>query len=88
MDKNNVLLYSTGNYAQYPVISHNGKEYEKECEYIYIYIYIYRNHFSIEQKLTQHFKSTILQQNKFLKKEEEEQQGPWAVSRLTPPPSV
>ena len=26
-----VLLYSTGNYTQYPVINHNGKEYEKEC---------------------------------------------------------
>ena len=31
---NKVLLYSTGNYVQYPVISHNGKEYEKE--YIYV----------------------------------------------------
>ena len=29
--------------------------------YIYIYIYIYLNHFAIQQKLTQHFKSTILQ---------------------------
>ena len=29
-----VLLYSTGNYIQYPMIKHNGKEYEKE--YIYI----------------------------------------------------
>ena len=29
-----VLLYSAGNYIQYPVINHNGKEYEKE--YIYI----------------------------------------------------
>ena len=38
---NKVLLYSTGNYIQYPVINHNGKEYEKECIYIYIYIYIY-----------------------------------------------
>ena len=28
------LLYSTGNYIQYSVINHNGKEYEKE--YIYI----------------------------------------------------
>ena len=27
---NKVLLYSTGSYIQYPVISHNGKEYEKE----------------------------------------------------------
>ena len=25
-----VLLYSTGNYIQYPVINLNGKEYEKE----------------------------------------------------------
>ena len=31
---NKVLLYSTGNYIQYPVINHNGKEYEKECVYI------------------------------------------------------
>ena len=35
-----VLLYSTGNYTQYPVINHNGKEYEKERVYVYIYIYI------------------------------------------------
>ena len=28
---NKVLLYSTGNNSQYPVINHNGKEYEKEC---------------------------------------------------------
>ena len=26
---NKVLLYSTGNYIQYPVINHNGKEYKK-----------------------------------------------------------
>ena len=25
-----VLLYSIGKYIQYPVINHNGKEYEKE----------------------------------------------------------
>ena len=29
-----VLLYSTGNYIQYPVINNNGKE--NENEYIYI----------------------------------------------------
>ena len=39
---NKVLMYSTGNYTQYPVINHNGKEYEKEYIYIYIYIYIYK----------------------------------------------
>ena len=27
---NKVLPYSTGNYIQYPVINHNGKEYEKD----------------------------------------------------------
>ena len=29
-----VLLYSTENYIQYPVVNHNGKEYEK----IFIYV--------------------------------------------------
>ena len=32
---NKVLLYRTGNYIQYPVINHNGKEYKKECMYMY-----------------------------------------------------
>ena len=35
---NKFLWYSTGNYIQYPVISHDGKEYEEE--YIYIYVCI------------------------------------------------
>ena len=30
MDKQQVLLYSTGNYTQYSVLNHNGKEHEKE----------------------------------------------------------
>jgi len=29
---NKVLLCSTGNHIQYPVINHNGKEYEKIYE--------------------------------------------------------
>ena len=28
---NKVLSYSTGNYIQYPVINHNGKEHELCC---------------------------------------------------------
>ena len=28
--KNKVLLYSTGNYIEFPVINRNGKEYEKK----------------------------------------------------------
>ena len=31
---NSNVLYNTENYIQYPVINHNGKEYEKE--YIYV----------------------------------------------------
>ena len=48
-----VLLYSTGNCIQYLGINHNGKQYEK--------IYIYLNHSDVQQKLTQQYKSTILQ---------------------------
>ena len=32
---NKVLLYSTENYIQYPMINHNGKEYKKECMCMY-----------------------------------------------------
>ena len=32
---NKVLLYSTGNCIQYPMINHTGKEYEKERIYMY-----------------------------------------------------
>ena len=51
---NKVLLYSTGNYFQYSVIKHNGKEYVCVCVYIL-------NCLAMYQKLTQHCKSTILQ---------------------------
>ena len=37
---NKVLLYSRGNYSQYSVINHNGKEYEKEYICVYIHIYV------------------------------------------------
>ena len=30
---NKILLYRTGNYIQYPVTSHNGKNYEKDYTY-------------------------------------------------------
>ena len=39
---------------------YKGKESEKE--YIYILIYIYVNQFAVYLKVTQHCKSTILQQ--------------------------
>ena len=31
---NKILLYSTGNYIQYPEINRNGKEYKKKCKCI------------------------------------------------------
>ena len=36
---NKVLLYSIGNYIQYPMINNNGKEYNKKNVCVYIYIY-------------------------------------------------
>ena len=38
---NKILLYSTGNYIQYPVIKCKGKEYKKDVLCIYIYIHIH-----------------------------------------------
>ena len=38
-----VLLYSTGNYIHYPVISHNGKDYGKEYVCLYLCISIYES---------------------------------------------
>ena len=54
---NKILVDSTGNYIQYLVINHNGKEYEKEN----ICVCITVNPFTIPMKLTQHCKSTIHQ---------------------------
>ena len=53
---NKVLLNSTGNDIQYPVINHNGKEYKKKNVYMCI-----TGHFVVQQRLAQHCKSTILQ---------------------------
>ena len=43
--------------SQYSVMTSMGKESKKE----WIYVYIKLMHFAVQQKLTQHFKSTILQ---------------------------
>ena len=61
---NNVLLYSTGNYIQNPVINCNWKEYEREYIYTHTYIHIKWNHFSVHQQLTQHCKSTIIKKKR------------------------
>ena len=60
MDKQQVQLYSTGNYIQYPVTNHNGKEYERK----YICIICIRGYCAVQKTLTQHCKLTILQKLK------------------------
>ena len=58
---NKVLLYSPGNYIQYPGINQSGKEYEKE--YIYIYIYIYTHtHTKLQDNVTDEHKCENPQQ--------------------------
>ena len=54
---NKVRLCGTKNISgiQYPEINHNGKEHQKE------WICMYNNHFAVQQKRTQHCKSTTLQ---------------------------
>ena len=49
---NKVLLYSTGNYIQSPVMENDDKKRERECICMYDY-------FAVQQKLAQHCKSTI-----------------------------
>ena len=48
---NNVLLYRTENYMQYPMISHNGKEYLNKNVYICIYVYICITEFLLYSKV-------------------------------------
>ena len=38
MDKQQVLMYSTGNYIQYSVINHDKKNIKYVCIYIYIFL--------------------------------------------------
>ena len=63
---NKVLLYSTGNYIQYPVVNHMYI-CNKQCVCVCVCVCVYLNHFVVQQKLTQHCKSTILQWKIFLK---------------------
>ena len=56
---NKVLLYSTGNYIQYPMINHSGKKkFKNQC--VCVCVYIKSNHFALYQKLTQYCKSIKL----------------------------
>ena len=58
---NKYQLYSIGNYSQYLIITHKGKECEKQYTHTHThtYVYIYMNHFAACQKLTHHCRLTI-----------------------------
>ena len=72
---NKVLVYSTGNYIQYYVITYQGKESQKVyihksvcvCMCVYTHMYI-TNRCAIHLKLTWYCKSTILQLKKWEKR--------------------
>ena len=55
------LMYSTGNYNQYFVITYKGKEFEKEYTYICMHICVKINHCAIYLKLMQGYMSVISQ---------------------------
>ena len=56
---NNILLLSTENYIQCPMISHSGKSV---CTYTYVCVCVcVSTEFAVQQKLTQHCKSTTVQ---------------------------
>ena len=66
---NKVLLYNIRNYIQYPVTNHNRKGYGKECVYVYTHTHTHTHsfpygklrHFAAQNKLSQPYKSIILQ---------------------------
>ena len=60
---NENLLYGTGNSTQHSVVTQMGKKSKKRGN-IYTVQLI---HFTVQEKLTQHYKATILQQ-KFKKR--------------------
>ena len=60
---NKVLLCSTGNYIQYPVINCNGKEYEKVCICII-------GSLCCTSEVNEHCKSTTSFNKVFFKKKE------------------
>ena len=56
MDNQHRPTVQHGELYQHPVINHNGREYKKR-----MHIYVLLSHCAVQQKLTQHWKSTILQ---------------------------
>ena len=54
---NGDLLYSTGNSSPYSVMTYMGKKSKKERLYVYVELI----HSAVQQKITQHCKSTLLQ---------------------------
>ena len=49
---NKVLLYSTGNYTQYLIITYIGKEFEKEYIYICVSMCVTESRYKCEPNTT------------------------------------
>ena len=62
-----VLLYSTGNYNQYPVIKQNRKEYKNECVCITITLLYRGNHDNIVNQWFNFLKRSLFSQETYLK---------------------
>ena len=71
---NKDLLYSTGNSTQYSVLTCMGKYLKRGgvCMYVCVCVCVCMIHFAVQQKLTQHCKSIVLQEKNFLKKKEKD----------------
>ena len=54
MDKQKILLHSTGNWSQYPEVNHKCKRIGKRTR-------ITESQFAVRQKLAQHCKSPVFQ---------------------------
>ena len=56
---NEFLLYSIVNYVQFLGMERDGRQYEKKN--VYTHTHTHMAHYAVQQRLTQHCKSTILQ---------------------------
>ena len=61
MDQIKVLLHGTGNYIQFLIMNHNGKEYEIQYTHIYIHIIIAESLCHIPETNTTLYVNYILQ---------------------------
>ena len=60
MDKHQGPTVQHRNYTHYPMINHNGGEYIYMCVCVCVCVCVCMSYFVVQQKLTQHCKSTTI----------------------------